>query len=1439
MKPRTLTILGLICGLATLVPSTALAVPQLDAALTRNPTIVPANQEQVSYRARVTNSASASPTVGSDLTCDRSSWLNEGTIPYEFGYQWLRDGEPLQSPEDIANGSQTDTYTVQAADASQLLQCKVTAANPDVENTLDHTTGHRIAVAYLSLPALVVEPAPGSVVPAPSSIQSSTRPQLLGTAAGAGDDLTCRAPTQTWNTVATADTTAGSDTLTNVVTASARVAVTLNSPEVTFESAFPPTGRFEIGQTVTLSNGAVVNPAATIVAINGNTLTLSHPITATGANPHNKTIVAGSLPLAPGSEVSAPGIPAGATVVSVSGRSVKLSATATATATGVPLRAPGEDVGEWSFSWMRNGDLRQGGAGEGEVVASSATTSTFEISASEVAEPAIFQCIAWAEAASGKVGAASVGLPTSAPGPEVSASQAPFQIPGFVPNVEAGSATTGVVDLDLSLPGGSETRVVGIEATGWTCLSNEPAGALPAGVHCERSDALEPEQSYPDVVVKASIGADLPQPAVAELTVSEAGVQVATELDEFFRGPAVEFGINSLSTLVTDQNDSEYTNAGGHPFASSVAVTLNTRIGRDGKRAQVEFLKDIRTDTPPGFIANPEAAPRKCDRIDAVLADTFNNPTCPRDSIVGSVDVDTRGTGVLTGLPLYMLEPEPGVPAQLVFTVRGPQVTYSLIPRLRPEDGYAISVDAPAASKNPVLFSVAAKVCGYGANVVATGEGGQYLGQPQVTSCKKPAEEGANPVPFITNPTQCTGKQPVTTVAVSSWEHPNDFKPKDALSPPVTDCEDVPFDPSMDLAPTSAQADSPTGLNVELSLPTEGLETPGENATSALKKAEVTLPAGMVVNPSAADGLGACASNQIKLGSNDPISCPDSSKVGEVEVETPLLEETLKGNVYLARQSDNPFGSLLALYVVVESKERGLLVKIPGRVDPDPATGRLKTTFDDNPQVPFRSLSLSIDPGYRAPLISPPRCGSYEIVAKLYPYSAPNSPVTETSTFQVTQGPYGRPCPSGALEPKLDTGLKSPISATTSPYLLNLTRDDGSDRINGLELSLPPGLTAYLRGIPYCPDAALASVSGNPGTGQAQIDSSSCPAQSQIGTVAVKAGAGPAPFYVDTARAYLAGPYKGAPLSIAVIASAVAGPFDLGSVVVRNAAYVDPATAQITVKADPIPTILHGVPLDLREIRVAIDRPSFTLAPTSCAEMSVDAKVFGQSGASADPFNRFQVGDCGRLGFKPKLNLKLKGGTKRGENPKLIATLRARPGDANLAALSVRLPRSAFLDQAHIRTICTRVQWAADACPKGSIYGRVWVKTPLLDYTLTGNVHLRSSDNELPDLVTDLRGPAYQPIRVELSGRTDSVKGALRNSFDFLPDAPFTQARLVLFGGKRGLVVNSRDICRHHYRATVTSDAQNGRIRDFRPLVRNSCAKKSKRKNRVHRRAPM
>jgi hypothetical protein len=919
-------------------------------------------------------------------------------------------------------------------------------------------------------------------------------------------------------------------------------------------------------------------------------------------------------------------------------------------------------------------------------------------------------------------------------------------------------------------------------------------------------------------------------------------VTTATALGTTTLGSKVVTNVTTTKgTLIVGQgvlsHGTDYTKAGGHPFMAYTSFGARVHHTVDGGKVKPNGnIKDTVVDAPRGFVGNALASPELCPSVEAVIL-----KICPPKSAVAGIEVysplgSAPAFNVYPVFPnfqtaVFSVEPEYGQPAQFAFAISPTLTPYTFVPELRADEGYAVSFRTAPLITVPVLYGANVTLCDFGARFTTP------AGEQKFTECKGPTDVDANPNPLITNPTRCAGAPPTTGLKVDSWQNPDEVKTYSAVAPPVTECEDVPFEPESELTPSNHEAESPTGLNVQVNMPLEGVLSPTGVSQANLDNVTVTFPKGMSINPATADGLQACSLAQIKLKSNAQDECPESSKVGTVEIDTPLIRETLTGSVFVARQKENPFNATLGLYMDFDSKRDGVRIKVAGKLETDPVTGQLTSVFTENPEAPFSRLALKFNGGPRAALINPPQCGTYAIHSEFSPWSAvspanptPEEIVSQDSTYQVTSGPNGSACPTDALAPTMNAGLEGTQAGAKNPFNFTLSREDGTQRFSGIDVSTPQGLTAYLKGIPYCPDATLAAISGEELTGAAEKANPSCPAASQVGTVLAGAGSGPYPFHTQ-GTVYLAGPYKGAPVSLAVVTPAVAGPFDLGTVVIRNALYVDPVTAQVTAKSDPIPTILHGIPLDLRQIRLSLDRPGFTAAPTSCEPMAVSATVTGESGATAALSNRFQAGGCEALGFKPQLSIRLFGGTHRGSHPKLRAILRPRPGDANIGLASVALPHSEFLDQAHIRTICTRVQFKANQCPPGSIYGHAEATTPLLDSPVSGPVYLRSSDNPLPDLVASLRGPDSQPIEVQVAARIDSVNGGIRSTFETVPDQPVSTFTLTMQGGKKGLLVNSRNLCKGKaQRVNGVFTAHNGRTATLRPVLQNACKGKGGKK---------
>jgi len=927
---------------------------------------------------------------------------------------------------------------------------------------------------------------------------------------------------------------------------------------------------------------------------------------------------------------------------------------------------------------------------------------------------------------------------------------------------------------------------------------------------------------------------------------------------------AAEIGIEDAEFSVAG------TQAGIHPDEVVTTIRMNTLVDEEaGVEIPDEALRDLEVDLPPGFAGDPLAVP-SCEMEKFITAfDSIGHNSCPSSSAVGYIglklDFDPFPVGVRKYIyaPVYNLVPSPGEAAKIGFLVLGLPVVVDVGVREAPP--HNIYADLGNISQAAFFYESRLTLWGNPASAEHDKLRGRCLdviefvepGSPiSLGACKANTEER----PFLTAPRACEGPLPVSFLG-TAWNSGN----KATASTTTAGrggCGKLGFVADADAAPTTTAAESATGLNFELNIDDEGLVSPkaGAIAFSDIKSARVTLPSGVTLNPSQAEGLGTCGQAQLALESAaSPFGagCPASSRIGSVEVETPLLEgKVLHGSMFVATPYQNPFGSLIALYMVIKSSELGIAVKIPARVDTDQNSGQIVTTFGHPsasepglrtlPQIPLGAVRVNLRAGGRSPLVTPPICGAYRIDSTFTPWANPGNPYSVESTFQVTSGPNGAPCPGPVppFAPTFEAGSVNNDAGAYSPLVMRLTRNDGDQDLTRFDAVLPPGLVPKLAGVPGCPEAAIAAAKVRSGT--QELLAPSCPPASRIGRVEAAAGVGGSLTWVH-GTAYLAGPYGGAPLSVVVVTPAVAGPFDVGTVVVREAIDINPTTylGEIDGAAsDPIPHILQGIPLKLRELRVYIDRPEFIRNPTSCDLKATVATIFG---SFANPFtpaddvpvaraSRYQAASCQSLPFKPKLWLKLKGPTKRTGHTALRSVLTARPGDANLSRAVVTLPPSQFIDNARIANPCTRVQFNLGACPKRSILGRARAFTPLLDEPLEGPIYFRSNGGarELPDVVLDLRGQ----FRILAVGYIGSKKARIRTTFASIPDAPVRKIVLNFYGGKRGLLQNSEHLCRGKQRANVGLRAQNGVRDDYKVRVRTSCRKKSKRQKRAaHQRA--
>ncbi len=1008
-------------------------------------------------------------------------------------------------------------------------------------------------------------------------------------------------------------------------------------------------------------------------------------------------------------------------------------------------------------------------------------------------------------------------------------------------NVGAKS-TSGQVTMTVQLPAGI-SAVVGTPPKGQDRVHDLTCSVAGSTVTCVDPFAVDPgDWIKMNVPVEVASLSD-PTALTPLATISGGGavaatVRTTTTVSSVIAPVGFLPGREGFNASVVGDDGTPATEAGSHPQQLNINLGLPTQRPHSGSFPNPDgTLHDTKVELPAGLTVDPSAT-EKC------TAAEFQTFSCPEDTQVGVAEVPLSfGEIGVESEPIYNLEALPGHAGGF-----GTYVTYvpvTFLGDVRPgayPGRYRISALTVGAPSILAVFQARIQLWGSPSDEShdkvrgACGPGISTIPACPVSRTSKP---------LLSLPTSCTASMQADA-HIDLWEDVGTFfdrsaQLEDSNENPsaVTNCNQPHFEPSLRARPTNSAADSPTGLEADLHIPQT--DSVNQLSTAHLRKAVVSLPEGMAVNPSGANGLAGCSAAQIGIDpssgvpNDNPVSCPDASRVGTASVDTPLLDHTLAGSVFTAMPYDNPFDSLLAIYVVVEDPQSGVLAKLAGHVVPDPRTGQLTTTFDESPQLPFEDFKLTFFGGATAALRTPATCGSYSTTSQLTPWSAPESgpPATPSDTWSITSSPSGScggPLPN---DPEFEAGSASPIAGAYTPFVVNLKRDDATQQFSSITLSLPPGLLAKLAGTTECSDAALAAAAAK--SGNAEKASPSCPASSRVGTVEVAAGAGPAPYYTQ-GTAYLTGPYKGAPLGMAIVTPATAGPYDLGTVVVRTAVHVDPVTTKITAVSDPVPTILDGIPLDIRSARISLDRPDFTVNGTSCEPFSVDGTLFSTQGQAAGLFSRYQLGECGHLGLRPRLGLRLRGKTGRGGFPAVRAVYASRSGDANLKRLVVRFPHSEFIEQGHFRTICTQVQFAAGAgngaeCPAGSVYGHARVLTPLLDETLRGPVYLRSSSHELPDIVMALHGK----IDAEVAVRVDSVKGGLRTTVDSAPDVPVSKVILSMQGGNKGLIVNSRNICKHTYRATARFNGQNGRTHHLRPKLKASCGKRKARKR--HRRS--
>jgi hypothetical protein len=934
------------------------------------------------------------------------------------------------------------------------------------------------------------------------------------------------------------------------------------------------------------------------------------------------------------------------------------------------------------------------------------------------------------------------------------------------------------------------------------------------------------------------------------------------------------FGVCEFeSPTVASEGGPPATQAGSHPYAWTATIVFNH--GTEEEEEKFEFNeftgeevaiedpevlgkiygepKHIVTNLPAGLVVNPSVTATKCteQQLETV---PISGGGCPPGSAVGVATIYYMGPS-LGHFPaaVYNMVPPAGVPAE--FGVKPGEVAWiaHIIGGVRTGGDYGLSGIVNEVPQLKRLWAVKVTLWGDPSAAAHDRERGacstwtgpqkriredhyKFLLEEAISNhkpvseypseaefqfnCPLPPHERSS-APFLTMPSSCTGSPLETSMSTYSWG-----KPEETIAPPlyqapaITGCGELPFHPSLTVepAPRGVGAESPSGLNVDLKIPHE--ESVSTRAEADLKKTVVTLPEGMAISPSEANGLGACpatgpegfnlheAETEADGVKHPPAGhCPDSSKIGTVEVLTPLLDKPLTGAVYIAQpkcggagqpactEASATNGELFGLYLEVEGQ--GAIVKLAGTVSANPHTGQLTTTFDDNPQLPFNELKLKFFTGSRAPLVTPAGCGSYSTLSQLTPWSG-TPPVERSSGFTVESG-----CSHG-FSPSFTAGTMNSQAGAYTPFTLTFSRQDGEQRLASTQITMPAGLLAALKGVAQCPEPQAAKGECGPG--------------SEIGGTTVAVGPGPSPYWVRGGKVYLTGPYKGSPFGLSIVVPAVAGPFNLGVEVVRARIDVDPHTAQVTITSDPLPTIKDGIPFDIRTVNVTVGRPGFMFNPTNCSPLSVTGTIASVNGASAGVSTPFETANCASLPFKPSFKASTPAKTSKANGAGLTVKVGSGAGQANIAKVRVVLPKQLPARLTTLQKACTEAQFNVNpaGCPAASDVGTATAVTPVLAHPLTGPAYLVSHGGAaFPDLVFVLQG---EGIKLYLDGNTNIKKGITSSTFNSIPDAPISTFETLFPEGSHSVLATNipakakGSMCRQKLTMPTTITGQNGAV---------------------------
>jgi hypothetical protein len=869
------------------------------------------------------------------------------------------------------------------------------------------------------------------------------------------------------------------------------------------------------------------------------------------------------------------------------------------------------------------------------------------------------------------------------------------------------------------------------------------------------------------------------------------------------------------------------TQAGGHP-------DLETSFALENP-GNPETAKNVSFNAPTGVFGNTNAI-TECTSVD------FGLEQCPTSSQAGLITIYANYNGnpddLLGTAPLYDLVPQSASEtARFSFYAPTLDIPINIPVSVRTDSDYGLTFTVqditqlvPLASAHLTFWGFPALEGpeGHYAQRFPKGSPGHPAGCPGLAdaSCSPGAPADLTPQPLTDNPTTCTGEPLTTTLEVQTYQDPSHRSKAQGSYPATTGCEKEVFKPVLYASPTTEGTDSPSGLNVELSAPLfEGFAA----SPSEIKSAIVSLPPGFTVNPDAADGQTACSDQQANFDSQGPAECPDSAKIGTFSIGSPALNGRLEGSVYIGEPKP---GDQYRMFEIASGF--GINAKLVASVRPDPQTGQLTAYFSNLPQVPFDDFQLHLFSSDRALMATPTTCQIYEVNADFFPWDEALPDQRSSQVFSLSTGPSGTSCPGQVrpFNPSLVAGTSNPTGGAYSSFTLKLDREDGDQFLGDLNFTMPPGFSGNLRGITYCPEADIAAASQTLGRNE-QI-APSCPASSEIGTSNVAAGPGSHPFHA-VGKIYMAGPFKGAPLSLVAVTPALAGPYDYGTVVVRVAIHVDPKDAHVIAISDTVPEIIGGIPIRMRSIQVNLTRHNFIINPTNCSPFAVASEGIGDLGTVANFSSYFHAVDCATLGFAPKMTIRQLGGHKatiRSHNPSLQFDLNTREGDANIKSIAVTLPKAFEIDQRHLGNICSKAELAQDQCAGRQAIGTATTFTPLLDAPLSGPAYAVSGFGQLPHVAFILGGQVTLIPEAESSSIRE---GHLRSVVRTVPDAAIGHFRLTLFGGRQGYLINTRSLCASPVVATVEYGAQNGKALTQRVMAKTNCAAKGKAKRRRHR----